>query len=296
VVRAKALIAAANLAYGVGAYEQASRRAEQGSALSKQLDYRHGIALALNVQAMIASDRDDLDSATALYGEALTQFRSLCDRRRSAGVLGNLANIAYFRRDFKQAIERYVEVAALVRPLGDAVMTSQMLSNLGSILTEVGDLDRAVGVLEESLLYARESGAIIQVTNALSNLADVALTAGKYERAAELAREGTALYKRSGDKRSTFVCIVHVARALIGLGRYETGALLCGAIAGGLQALDASPNSPEWDGLRLATEAVKQRLGDARFAAANTRGRAMSMEQVIALSLDVGVIGTTVSR
>jgi predicted ATPase/DNA-binding SARP family transcriptional activator/Tfp pilus assembly protein PilF len=296
VARARALIAAANLAYGVGDYEKAWRRAEQGHLLSTQLDDRHGAALALNVLAMVVADKDDLDSAAGYYDQALSLFRSLGDRRRMAGVLGNLGNLAYFRRDFTHAIALYAEVATLVRPLGDAVMISQMLSNLGSILTEVGEFARAVEVLEESLLYARESGAIVYVANALANLADVALAAEKFERAAELAREGTVLHQQSGDRRSTFLCIEHVARALIGMGAYEGGAMLCGAVATGVLTLGVSLNSPEWNGLRGATETSRQGLGDARFAAAYARGESMSIEQTIAFSLDIGAIDTTLPR
>jgi predicted ATPase/DNA-binding SARP family transcriptional activator/Tfp pilus assembly protein PilF len=287
-VWARALIASANLAYGLGNYEQGLRRAEQGRALSTKLGYRHEIALALNVEAMIASDKDDLASAEGFYSEALSLFRSLGDRRRAVGVLGNLGNIAYFRRDFEEAIARYSEVTALVRPLGDAILTSQILSNLGSIFTEIGDMDRAVEALEESLLHARESDAVMQIANALGNLAEVALIAEQFERAAELAHEGAVLLQRSGDRRGVLACILMTARALVGLDRYEGGALLCGAVEGGLQAIEASPNSPEWDGLKVANEAVRLRLGEARFTAAHTRGRTMSPEQVIAMSLNWG--------
>jgi predicted ATPase/DNA-binding SARP family transcriptional activator len=293
---AQALIASANLAYGLGNYEQAARRAKQGRILSTKLGYRHEIALALNVEAMIASDKGDLSSAEKFYGEALSLFRSLGDRRRAVGVLGNLGNIAYFRRDFKEAIARYSEVTALVRPLGDAILTSQILSNLGSIFTEVGDMDRAVEALEESLLYARESDAVMQIANALGNLAEVALIAEQFERAAELAHEGAVLLQRSGDRRGVLACILMTARALVGLGRHEGGALLCGAVEGGLQAIEASPNSPEWDGLKRAKETVQQKLGKARFAAAYARGRAMNVSQVIALSLNTEVGGTTGRR
>jgi hypothetical protein len=84
-----------------------------------------------------------------------------------------------------------------------------------------------------------------------------------------------------------------MARALVGLDRYEGGALLCGAVEGGLQAIEASPNSPEWDGLKRAKETVQQKLGKARFAAAYARGRAMNVPRVIALSLNTDVGNTT---
>ncbi len=285
IVRAMALVASANLAYGTGSYERAAARAEQGHALCAQLEYRHGIALALNVQAMIASDRDDLDHAEALYTEALALFRQLDNQRRAMGVLGNLANIAYYRRDFRLAVARYEEMIPLLGS-GDGIAKSLTLSNMGSTLTELGEFDLAVAALEESLVHARQAGGGMLMANALTNLAEVALITGQFERATALARESMELCAQSGDRRSLLLCLVNVARALTGLGRHERAATLCGAVEEGVTILDLTTSSPEWDGLQLVMRAVEQQLGKERFAAAYAGGRAIRGEQLVAYALE----------
>jgi tetratricopeptide (TPR) repeat protein len=250
--RAKAIVGSAILSYALNNYKHAIERAEQGHALCRQLGDHEGMADTLNVLGMIASDKEDLDSAAGYYSEALALYHGIGNRRRIAAMQCNLGNIAFFRGDYRQAIEMYRDALDLFRALGEAVALAMTLSNMGAAMRELGDLAQATLALEESAGYARQAGATVELAHALNNLGDVALRGGQYARSADLMRQSAELFQRSGDRRNVLVSLVVLAQALVGLEQCELAACLCGMIEAQCIALEISAIGSEWAGMSQA--------------------------------------------
>ena len=83
-IRAKALLAAARLAFNQSNYDQGEILAQESLALFRELGDRRGIALSINRLGVAAWRRGDFRSARVLLEEDLTLFRELGDRDRVA--------------------------------------------------------------------------------------------------------------------------------------------------------------------------------------------------------------------
>ncbi len=284
-IRARALVASAVLAYAMARYEEAVARAEQGRALCRELADDVGLGDALNVLGMTASDRGDYVSAAQWYTEALDAYRSAGRQGAVAASLCNLANVAYFQADFSEAIARYEDATDTFRALDDVVLLALNLSNLGSALIQLGDLDRAEEVVEEGLHYARQSGAVNAACNALVNLASVACLRKRYVQAAELAREALRTVQESGDQRTTLVVLSHIAEIMAHLGQARCAAMLGAAVLAYAGAVGIGTTSDEWRGVAVARDIAQAALGAAGAAAAEAKGRHLTLDETIALAL-----------
>src|SRR5205085_12298966 len=86
-IRARALLAAARLAFNQSNYDQGEILAQESLALFRGLGDKRGIALSLNRLGVAAWRRGDFRSARVLLEEDLTLFRELGDRDRVAWPL-----------------------------------------------------------------------------------------------------------------------------------------------------------------------------------------------------------------
>ena len=284
--RAKALVGTAILAYTLNDYDRATMRAEQGRTLSCELGNLEGIADSVNVLGMIASDKEDLDEAMRLYGEALALYRALGSKRRIAAMLCNLGNIAYFRGDYEHAIAMYTDALDLFRAVGDSVALAATLSNTGAAYRELGRLDLATKALEEGLGYARKSSAAVELAHVLNNLGDVAFRGGQYARSADLMRQSAELFQQCGDRRNVLASLVVLSETLIGLEQPDRAACLAGVVVAQCEALGISAIGAEWSGIQRTMEAARERLGEKHAAEARAKGRRLTLEQAVVLARD----------
>ncbi len=86
-IRARALLAAARLAFNQSNYDQGEILAQESLALFRELGDRRGIALSINRLGVAAWRRGDFRSARVLLEEDLALFREMGDRDRVAWSL-----------------------------------------------------------------------------------------------------------------------------------------------------------------------------------------------------------------
>jgi hypothetical protein len=197
------------------------------------------------------------------------------------------------------------ESLALRRELGDTAGVTYTLFNLAETACRQGDYQRARGLSVEGLALCRAVGNKAFSAQMLGQLGEVARSEGDYQRAEMLYGEGlTELqeFLKSPDHEVMVVNmgIVGPADLLEGMaqaagaqGQPERGARLFGAAAGLRQARVLCFRSdyrrqaeyePTIADLRTA-------LGEEAFAAAWAEGRALPLEQAIALALGTDVAG-----
>ena len=114
-------------------------------------------AKALNAAAVMAYRQGDLDEAGRLIDEFLELYRELGDATGVARALGELGNIASARRDHGKAIELYEQSASMLRALGHHLGLATILANIGDIEFKEANYDRATRLLEEAMELQRGS-------------------------------------------------------------------------------------------------------------------------------------------
>ena len=191
-------------------------------------------------------DRGEGDRATALYEEALSLFRRLADERGIAMVANNLGVEAQLR----------------------------------------GDLDRAETLFAEALALDRKHGNQGWVNLRLANLADIAAIAepSRWRRRPSI-RESLAGAWALGHKTVCLVGLVGLARTAAATGHPRRAARLLGAAEAYGEAIGASVQMGEREGIERAVSLAREAFGDEGLAAELAVGRALLPEQAVAEAL-----------
>ncbi|HZW72717.1 MAG TPA: tetratricopeptide repeat protein, partial [Caldimonas sp.] len=158
-------------------------------------------AKALSTAATMARASADFAKARALYGEALSLWRELGDRRGIAAALSNLGMVSSDQGDFAESTARHEESLAIWRELGDRRGIARTLLALGNVVYSRGDEAAAEPLYEQSLAIERELGDQRVIAIVLNNLGMVA----EYHRndhatARRLHDEALAIRRALGDR------------------------------------------------------------------------------------------------
>jgi tetratricopeptide (TPR) repeat protein len=215
-------------------------------ALGRELGDSYSIALSLNSLGVAASRQGDPVQARALLEEALALYRGLGDKQGIADTLQDMGEAASQQGDDARAAALLEESLALYRELGDRRGIAASINNLGNVLYQQGAHGRARALFEEGLLLSRDIGAQDLGENALEALTRVAGAQGQARQAALLGGAAEALREALG-----------------------------------------TPLPPdERAGHASAVQVARTALGEERFAAAWAEGRALPLEEAIALALE----------
>jgi tetratricopeptide (TPR) repeat protein len=253
-LRARALLAAGNMALYWGDVHGAQPLLDESQALFQALGDTWGTAYVLQSLGLMAYQQDNPQRAISLMEQSLALFRALGDRWLIGCTLLLLASPSLDMAGSGDAQDNRSRVGDLLeeslvhlRHVGDLYVMPATLELLGSVVGEQGDIRRARVLLEEALRLADELGNKGEIIHALMAFA-------------ELAAQG------QGAETERAARLTGAAQALIGVMGSDQ-------INWGHQA-DS----------RLA--GLRAQLDDTRFAAAWAEGQAMTLEQAIAYALE----------
>jgi predicted ATPase/class 3 adenylate cyclase len=199
--RAKALVAAADLAILLDDRQQGEMLAEEGLVLSRNMGDRTGIAFSLYVLGWFATDRGKYDRARSLLVEALALFRELGNKDRWGWTLNALGNLEAAQGAHVQARARYEEALSLFRQMDYKEGIGVMLYQLARILLYFeGDFITARSLIDEGYMHLEELGETCSIVGALSVSAEIALNQGDIATARLQSKEELALCRELGDK------------------------------------------------------------------------------------------------
>jgi tetratricopeptide (TPR) repeat protein len=285
--RANVLNGAGRLALYHDDLPSAQALSDKSLAIMREQGDRRGIAASLHNLATVARRKGDYPTATMLYEEGLMIYRELGDQHGRAVSLSNLGAVALDLGDHPTANARHEECLAIMRNLGDASGIATSLGNLGLLSYEQGDYPRARARQEESLAIRRELGDRDRIALSLGNLGNVAFMQGEFATSLALIQECLATWHEMRNKGGVALCLAGLARVVDAVGKPLHAARIWGT-AERLREEIGSQQPPviraRYD-LRVA--ASRAALGDeAAFDRAWLEGRAMTLEQAIALALN----------
>lgn len=250
--RAKALLHAGYLAMNQGNYPQTLALAEESLTLYQRLDDKRGFAKSLELIGIIAYWQGDRDRGAGLLQESLNLLRETGQEWDIATNLLFLGDLRLRQGDYEQASTHLQESLTLFQKLGDKWGLTFALGGLGEIARRQGDYQQAVAHFQQSLTLRYEQNARAEIPYTLEALALTAVEQGQAERAARLWGAAEALRE-----------ITH-------------------------SALPPSYQADYAPYLKMARTA----LGAEVFAAAWAEGRALTLEQIIALAMSLPAVAT----
>ena len=246
--RARALAAAARLAWVADDSEKARDCDAETHAICRELNDTAGSARALASLALHALDTGNLAQATALAEEAALATADLRDPRLTAHVRHAEATIAAATRDYARSLALDQESFALYRELGDLWMALIVEWSVGVSATVLGRFDEARSHFAACLTGTIALGNAWGIPYPIEAFGMLALAEHQYERGARLLGAAEAL--RAGFGIST-VATDHPAFAVL-------------------------------------TTTAADTLAKPEAVAARNEGRLMSQKEAIALALENG--------
>jgi predicted ATPase len=155
---------------------------------------------AFNAAGSLAHNQGDYERASALYQEALDQWRDEGNKEGIALCLSNLASVARDQDHHKRAIELYKESLKISLSLNDAEGVATCLDGLGNIWDDRGYSRRATALYKRSLSLRSGLGSIQGTATSLTNLASIEVLYGDDDRAVDLCSQSLTLFRSLKDK------------------------------------------------------------------------------------------------
>jgi predicted ATPase/DNA-binding CsgD family transcriptional regulator len=221
--RAKALVAAAELACAQEDNQRGEVLAQEGLLLCHELGDKVGMAFSLYILGLVASYRGEPTRACSLFEESVALFRELDDKQRLAWSLMGLGNDNLDHGEYAKARTRFMEALGLFRELDNKEGIAGMLYMLAQLLFfSQENPATARSLAEEALGLSRELGSKGSVASVLNVLGDMALSQDDVATARSLVEEALALFRELGRKSSIAWSLHLVARVETRQGNYAT--------------------------------------------------------------------------
>ena len=182
---------------------------------------------------------------------------------------------------------RLEEALALSRELGDTRSLGFELSGLGEVAMRQGHYTRATQLLEESLELRRQLGNKWGVGVSLGTLGWVAMHEGEWDRAVARLCESLEVRREIGDKGGSAWCLERLAEVTLAQGDPEKAIRLLSAAAALRTSLGSVIDPADQVEYQKNRAALRIKLGEERFTEIWNEGRALTLEQAVALALDV---------
>jgi predicted ATPase/DNA-binding CsgD family transcriptional regulator len=220
-VRAKALMAAANLAFVQSDYEQTEVLCKESLALYRELGDHHGIAFSLYRLGNVAWVRGNTAEARSLTEEALAIFKGVDHREYVAYSLFSLALVASSQGEYARACTLYEGSVAIHRELENKRGIAHSLSQLAQALFDSqADHARVRSLVEECLTLSREVGFKEGIAAAQCLSGQLALSQSDLATAHAEVEQGVLLYKEMGHRHGSAESLAVLGKVLAVEGNY----------------------------------------------------------------------------
>lgn len=267
----------------------AARLLEEGLALASQLGDRLLMTWSYHHLAWLALFRGDTGQAAELCAKGLALAEESGDRVRRLSLLYLRGRIAQKQRNYARAITFYRKSLVLAREVKERSFEARILISLGEIT-------RAQGAYEEASTYYHESLVVHRETDlrggdiALHNLGLVALARGDRRQARSLFRASVLFIQEkmeAGPQLNEAIVwnVWGLARVALAEGQPRLAVQLFAVAELEMKPGIATP--VDVDDYERELALVRAELGEEAFAAAWAEGQAMSLEEAVALALEI---------
>jgi predicted ATPase len=240
------------------------------------------LADACSALGFIHYRQQELEEMQYYFEEAYAISKALGAQWGLARTLSNLGLAAASSGDYAKARSYFQEALALWRVLGVQAGASTVLTNWGLYAWKYGDYAEAKTMLQESLVIAREAGNSLWIANCLNNLGHSTAALEQYDEAASYYRE--ALLLTRGRDIRIFPAVF--LEAVTGLAHITAKSGDTSAQEQAVEWLAMVSHHPllQPDIAPIAAQhldELRTKLQPEAYAAAEVRGRQLSLEDVV---------------
>jgi predicted ATPase len=279
---AVSLVRLGNVALRRGEYTEAIALLEESIALQRERGDQSGLVSSLYLLGMVFTYQGDYARALATMEASLALARQLNDEYLIPYALTYLASTVYYAGDVQRAATLWQESLDRQAEEGERDVIGHSLLGLGLVAVHQGDLALAGQRLEKSLSVMKAVGDRRAIAIALHSLGRLALAQGDAARARQVFKESLVLRKKTGARRGIAETLESIAGAVE---HPDRAARLFGSAAALREVIGAPVPLVERDDYDRRVAAARAQMGESAFAGAWAEGRAMTLEDAIALAL-----------
>ncbi|GAC1401894.1 MAG: hypothetical protein NVSMB52_15760 [Chloroflexota bacterium] len=243
---------------------------------------QHRRAEVLWIAGAFALAQRDYPRAVTHVNQSLTLFRSLHDATGIGRSLNHLGGVELEQGNPFRAYQLHEEALRHLRQSGNTIAMARALLNMGDVLRVLGELGKAADYLEESTMLMQSIGHVDGIAQVLVTMAEVRRAERKFDASETHFRESMVLYKSLHNKAGLAMNLEGMAAVAAALNQEQRAAQLLG-LAESLRGESNVPRQPsvepEYDAL---VTSVRDALGEVDFVAAQSVGRGLSLEHVLA--------------
>jgi tetratricopeptide (TPR) repeat protein len=256
---------------------------EQSAALYQSLGDKLGQATAITWMSL---NNSDLERAKAFLFESLGLFRELGHLAGIAVCLSELAHRTIWGGDFSSPIPWLEEARGLYQQLGNTQREGDVLSYYGLLNYWQGDLKQANDYYEESIRLYEKVGNYWNAAWSRVQLAYAGFRQGEIVQAREMFGFSIGQFQ----KLNNTIGLVYAIEGLAAMNVDQGGPIRAAQLFAWADAMrekigDFRP-PVEQASVERDLAVIHSKLADAEFASLSAVGRALTMEQAIALALE----------
>jgi tetratricopeptide (TPR) repeat protein len=202
-----------------------------------------------------------------------------------ASILTTLARLTYSKGDFSSPVPWLEEVLSISRQLGDQVREDEALITYGTLAYWQGDYERAKAYYEEGISLGEKIGYHYQNLWAQIYLAYAILRKGELQKARQLFEDGIRGMQKAGLVIGLVFAMEGLASLHVSQGQIQRAARLF-AWADAMREKIGDPRPPiEQASIERDVAIVRSQLDEKKLAELLTKGKMMTMEEVVAVAL-----------
>ena len=288
-LRAQALLQAGQAAAFQGDHVHAMEPIEASIQLLQAIGDTNGVASAMITLGTTLRDRGDYPRAVVVLEVALELHRMGGDQLGVAIATNRLGCIARNLHDFSQARRLLEESLRLYRELRHDEGIARALHDLGETAQIEGDTAGAMALYQRSVPLFQELSIKIMLAWSLHNQGFLLHYREDDTQALRRFRESLALFRELGTKDGTAACLEGIARVAVAGGDLQRAMRLMGASAAIGETIGGIFTPVYLIEHEQTMAQLRERLDPAQQEALWTEGRAMTLEQAVALALEEDV-------
>ncbi len=269
---------------------QAMQLLEEALALNQELGDHYHCATMLHHLGCFAGDHGDTARAVALLEQSLALCRKRGYVNETSEVLNAFGDIACNEGDLPRATARFWEALLLVQDKRNDFVGVWPLLNLGRLALVQGDDGRVLALPQQQVGWFREKAVLSGLTVLIPVLGALVNAQGDSAQASAILRDGLILQQQFAEQDVLIESLEAFAGVAVGQGRADRAARLLGAAETLRTTIGVRPPPAARPAYERDVAAVRAHLDEATFAAVWEEGRAMTLEQAIAYTLDIGAM------
>ncbi len=216
--------------------ERAIQVIKEGKQISKEKDFKFGIAELTNTHGIYMDVIGQSDSAGYYFNKALDYSRKHKITKVESMCINNLGMYNWNRGNYNEALKYFFDSLKIYEKINDRKSTSIPLNNIGLIYQEMGLADKALEHHQKSLKIRREFDLKKEQATSLNNIGICYKELGRINEAIDTYNEGLKLALNSDNLRDYYRILDNLGNA------YQLNGDYSNAIDAHIKALEKSDN------------------------------------------------------